>query len=246
MDTHESASDVPDQPLSAVGYAGVLRDLLPMALWRADAQGRIMEWSLAAQDLLGYAREQLLGRYGTPVLVPESNWELADQLMQQVKAGEAVVGTVPVRHRDGHLVPMEMWICPAPDPQGGTGILAIAVETSAVLGMRDSLAALDGLLTQSPIGLAMLGPDLRFLRVNEALARMNGVSAAEHLGKRLAEVAPEVNAAALETVMRRVLDSGEAVVDVRRTGRTPADPGHDRTWSCSTLRCSTAMAAGWD
>jgi PAS domain S-box-containing protein len=233
VDTHESTSDVPGHPLSAIGYAGVLRDLLPIALWRVDAQGHVVEWSLAAQDLLGYVPEQLLGRYGIPILVPESNWESADQLAQKVMAGEAVVGTLPLRHRDGHLVPMEMWLCPSVDPQGGAGLLAIALETSAVLRMRDSLAALEGLFTQSPIGLATLGPDLRFLRVNDALARMNGVSAAEHLGKRLAEVAPGVNAAALETVMRQVLDSGKAVVDVRRTGRTPADPDHDRTWSCS-------------
>lgn len=233
MDTHESTSDVPDHRLSAIGYAGVLRDLLPIALWRVNAEGRVVEWSLAAQDLLGYVPEELLGRYGIPILVPESNWELADQLTQKVLAGETVSGTVPLQHRDGHLVPMEMWICPSVDPQGGMGLLAIAVETSAVLRMRDSLAALEGLFTQSPIGLATLGPDLRFLRVNDALAQMNGVSAAEHLGKRLAEVAPGVNAAVLETVMQQVLDSGKAVVDVRRTGRTPADPDHDRTWSCS-------------
>ncbi|MGW1495835.1 SpoIIE family protein phosphatase [Streptomyces sp. NPDC002402] len=233
MDTHQSTSDVPDHPLSAVGYAGVLRDLLPIALWRADAQGRVVEWSLAARELLGYAPEQVLGRYGIAMLVPEPNRELADQLTQKVMAGEAVVGALPLVHRDGYLVPMEMWICPSADPQGGTGVLAIAVETSAVLRMRDSLAAMEGLFTQSPIGLAMFGPDLRFLRVNDALARMNGVSAAQHLGKRPAEVTPGVNAAALERVMRQVLDRRTAVVDVRRTGRTAGDPDHDRTWSCS-------------
>lgn len=224
---------MPHQPLSAVGYASVLRDLLPVALWRQDAQGRIVEWSLAAQDLLGYLPGEVLGRDGVPILVPEHNWGAAEQLAQKVLAGEAIVGSLPVRHRDGHVVPMEMWICPAVDQQGGTGILTIAVKASAVLEMRDSLAALEGLFTQSPIGLGMLDPDLRFLRVNDALARMNGVSAADHLGRRPAEVAPGINAAALETVMLQALDRGEAVVDVRGTGRTPADPHHERTWSCS-------------
>ncbi|GHE25119.1 PAS domain S-box protein [Streptomyces vinaceus] len=233
MDTYQSTSEVPDQPAAAVGYAGVLSELLPIALWREDADGIIVEWSLAAQDLLGHRPEDIIGLPGTSVLVPEANHALADDLTRRVQAGETVVGTLPVRHRDGHRVTMEMWIVPAADPQGRTGAMLIAVETSEVLRMRDSLAALQSLFTQSPIGLATLGPDLRFLRVNDALARMNGVSAAAHLGKRLTEVVPGVNAAALEATMRQVLDRGTAVVDVRRTGRTPADPGHDHTWSCS-------------
>ncbi|MFF3020912.1 SpoIIE family protein phosphatase [Streptomyces sp. NPDC057939] len=233
MDTYQSTSEVPDQPMAAVGYAGVLRELLPIALWREDADGRIVEWSLAAQDLLGHRPEDILGKPGTAVLVPEANRELAGDLTRRVQAGETVVGTLPVRHRDGHRVVMEMWIVPAADPQGRTGALLIAVETSEVLHMRDSLVALQSLFTQSPIGLATLGPDLRFQRVNDALARMNGVPAADHLGKRLTEVVPGVNAVALEATMRQVLERGSAVVDVRRTGRTPADPEHDRTWSCS-------------
>ncbi|ARE73743.1 SpoIIE family protein phosphatase [Streptomyces sp. NPDC059558] len=233
MDTYQSTSEVPDQPVAAVGYAGVLRELLPIALWREDADGRIVEWSLAAQDLLGHRPEDIIGLPGAAVLVPEANRELADQLTRRVQSGETVVGTLPVRHRDGHRVPMEMWIVPAVDPQGRTGAMLIAVETSEVLHMRDSLAALQSLFTQSPIGLATLGTDLRFLRVNDALARMNGVSAAEHLGKRLTEVVPGVNAVALEATMQQVLEQGTAVVDVRRTGRTPADPENDRTWSCS-------------
>ncbi|MER5203376.1 SpoIIE family protein phosphatase [Streptomyces sp. NPDC002825] len=233
METHQSSSRVPQPPRAAVGDAGVLRELLPIALWREDAEGRIVEWSLAAQDLLGHRPEHVLGRLATPLLVPDANRELADRLTDRVQAGETMVGTLPVRHRDGHTVAMEMWIVPATDPAGRPGAMLIAVETSEVLRMRDNLAAMESLFTQSPIGLALLGPDLRFLRVNDALARMNGVSPARHVGLRLTEVVPGVNAASLESLMRQVLESGTAVVDARRVGRTPADPDRDHIWSCS-------------
>ncbi|WP_128977659.1 SpoIIE family protein phosphatase [Streptomyces roseicoloratus] len=233
MDTHQPPSRVPQPPRAAVGYAGVLNDLLPVALWREDAQGRVVEWSLAAQDLLGYRPEDIVGRLAVPLLVPDANRELADRLTRKVHAGETVVGTLPVRHRDGHSVAMEMWIVPAADPAGRPGAMLIAFETSQVLRMRDNLAALESLFTQSPIGLATLGPDLRFLRVNDALARMNGVPPAEHLGRRLTEVVPGINAGSLEALMQRVLDTGTAVVDARRAGRTPADPDHDHIWSNS-------------
>lgn len=211
----------------------MLRELLPIALWREDAEGHIVEWSLAAQDLLGHRPEHVLGRLATPLLVPDANRELAERLTLRVQAGETMVGTLPVRHRDGHTIAMEMWIVPAADPAGRPGAMLIAVETSEVLRMRENLAAMESLFTQSPIGLALLGPDLRFLRVNDALARMNGVAAAEHVGRRLIEVVPGVNAASLESLMRQVMDSGHAVVDARRVGRTPADPDRDHIWSCS-------------
>lgn len=211
----------------------MLRELLPIALWREDAEGRIVEWSLAAQDLLGHRPEHVLGRLAAPLLVPDANRELAERLTDRVQAGETMVGTLPVRHRDGHTVAMEMWIVPAADPEGRPGAMLIAVETSEVLRMRENLAAMESLFTQSPIGLALLGPDLRFLRVNDALARMNGVPAARHVGHRLTEVVPGVNATSLESLMRQVLESGTAVVDARRVGRTPADPDRDHIWSCS-------------
>ncbi|MEV8585477.1 SpoIIE family protein phosphatase [Streptomyces sp. NPDC051180] len=211
----------------------MLRELLPIALWREDADGRIVEWSLAAQDLLGHRPEHVLGLLAAPLLVPDANRELAERLTDRVQAGETMVGTLPVRHRDGHTIAMEMWIVPAADPAGRPGAMLIAVETSEVLRMRENLAAMETLFTQSPIGLALLGPDLRFLRVNDALARMNGVPAAEHVGRRLTEVVPGVNAASLEALMRQVLGSGNAVVDARRVGRTPADPDRDHIWSCS-------------
>ncbi|MFE7516706.1 SpoIIE family protein phosphatase [Streptomyces sp. NPDC057540] len=211
----------------------MLRELLPIALWREDAEGRIVEWSLAAQDLLGHRPEHVLGRLATPLLVPDANRELAGRLTDRVQAGETMVGTLPVRHRDGHTIAMEMWIVPAADPEGRPGAMLIAVETSEVLRMRENLAAMESLFTQSPIGLALLGPDLRFLRVNDALARMNGVSAARHVGHLLTEVVPGVNADSLEALMRQVLHSGTAVVDARRVGRTPADPDRDHIWSCS-------------
>ncbi|MGI5373159.1 SpoIIE family protein phosphatase [Streptomyces sp. CA-251387] len=227
---HEAIGETPDRRTAAVGHAGVFQDLLPLALWVADADGRLVQWSLAAQDLLGHTAEQMVGQDANRVLVPEENRELADRLTRRVRSGAAVVARLPVRHRDGSLVEMEMWICPIADGRERTGVLAIAAETSAVEQMRDALAALEGLFTQSPIGLAMLGPDLRFLRVNEALARIDGVPVAEHVGRRVTEVAP--SAGVLESVMRQVLERGEAVVDFRHTS-SAADPERRRTWSCS-------------
>lgn len=44
----------------------------------------------------------------------------------------------------------------------------------------------------------------------------------------------------METVMRNVLADGRPVLDIRRTGRTPATPDQDRVWSCSYTRLEDA------
>ncbi|MET8330883.1 SpoIIE family protein phosphatase [Streptomyces sp. NPDC005181] len=231
MDGRQPGSDggasARGQPVA--GHAGVLRDLLPMMVWASDHDGRVWQWGLAAEELLGWESEELLGRKGVPLLVPESNQAWAWELIARSHQGETAVGAFPVRHRDGHLVEMEMWISPITDPRGLPGTLVVATETSAVQRMRDSLAALEGLLGQSPIGLALLDRELRYVRVNEALADMNGVAVAEHVGRRIGDVVPDSDPAAAEASMRQVLRTGRAMVDIR----TAATPGGGRIWSSS-------------
>gem|GEM_PF-1676627 len=69
------------------------------------------------------------------------------------------------------------------------------------------LAELDAVFRTAPLGLAFLDPELRVLRVNDALARMYGVAAERLIGRGAEEVALEVE------VVRGVAASGEPVLD---------------------------------
>ncbi len=91
----------------------------------------------------------------------------------------------------------------------------------------------DILVDEAPIGFALFDRDLRFIRVNRALAAINGVPADEHIGRTLAEIVPDVPSDGNELPLRRVLETGEPVVDLQVTGRTAADPAADRTWLVS-------------
>jgi PAS domain S-box-containing protein len=82
---------------------------------------------------------------------------------------------------------------------------------------------------QSPIGLCQLDTELRFIRVNEQLAAMNGVSAGEHLGRTIFEVVPDLGPK-VAADLRRVLETGVPVRDIEVVGETPADPGIQHTW----------------
>ena len=95
-----------------------------------------------------------------------------------------------------------------------TAELAHAFNLSAETLQRSTerhLAELDAVFRDSPLGIAFLDLDLRFLRVNEALAGMNQVPAAEHLGRTVGEVTGHHD---VETALRSVVETGEPLLDL--------------------------------
>lgn len=91
-----------------------------------------------------------------------------------------------------------------------------AVLMSSLRSSRDraqrNLAMLDTFFSAAPVGMAFVDRDLRYVRVNEAMARLNGVPVRDHLGRTVGEVIPSI-APIVEPVLRRVLATGEPVVN---------------------------------
>ncbi|MBY0398279.1 MAG: PAS domain-containing protein, partial [Thermoleophilia bacterium] len=72
--------------------------------------------------------------------------------------------------------------------------------------------------------LAVLDQALRYVSINDALATINGLPAADHIGRPVSEVLPRLWTS-LEPVIRHVLESGESVTDVEVSGRSEHRPG---------------------
>jgi PAS domain S-box-containing protein len=72
----------------------------------------------------------------------------------------------------------------------------------------------------APVGLAFVDEDLRFVRINAALAAINGRPVEHHLGRRIDEALPEL-ADQLVPIYRHVLETGEPVLERELTGETP-------------------------
>ncbi len=214
--------------------------LVPLASALLDGHGTVRHWSDDARRLLGWVPEEVVGQYAADLLAPEDLRADALALFRRIRSGHAWHGAFPVRHRDGHTVELDFRAYPVDATGEHHWVLAVASEVQALRQAEADFAALDGFFQQSPVGLAVYDSDLRFVRLNSALAAMNGLSAEEHLGRRLTEVLPCINAGEIEDVMRRVLATGEPVLDARSHGRTPSDPDHDRAWSASYFRLEAA------
>ncbi|HEX5501919.1 MAG TPA: ATP-binding protein, partial [Thermomicrobiales bacterium] len=93
----------------------------------------------------------------------------------------------------------------------------------------ESLALLDTLFATAPVGLGFWDRDLRYVRINDALAAINGPPATAHLGRTLEEMIPQL-APEVRGLFQRVLATGEPIVGLEMGGETPRAPGERRHW----------------
>jgi PAS domain S-box-containing protein len=97
---------------------------------------------------------------------------------------------------------------------------------------RQQLAELEAVYSAVPVGLGFLDTDLRFVRVNECLAEINGVPVSEHIGRTLSEVLPPGpnEGDTVEPLYWQVLQSRLPLVNHEAQGTTRAQPGVQRDW----------------
>ncbi|MEY2977014.1 MAG: PAS domain S-box protein [Prochlorotrichaceae cyanobacterium] len=100
--------------------------------------------------------------------------------------------------------------------------------------IQRQLAEIEAIYQSAPIGLNVLDRNLRFVRINERLAEINGLSVEEHLGRSVREVLPDLVGAA-EQLLQTIIETGEPLMNVEIRGKTPAQPGVERIWLESFL-----------
>ena len=91
------------------------------------------------------------------------------------------------------------------------------------LSRSDSLdvsAGLQHVYKIAPIGMCFVDRDLRFVRINDRLAFLNGKPAAEHIGRTVREMIPSL-ADHIEPIYRRVIETGEPALDFEARAETP-------------------------
>ena len=98
---------------------------------------------------------------------------------------------------------------------------------------QESLAVVDAVFAAAPVGLALMDTDYRYLRVNDALAKMNGRRVDEHFGHTLREVLGDQLADEIEPLHRHVLETGEPILDLHVVRAPATNPDEIRSWLVS-------------
>jgi PAS domain S-box-containing protein len=97
---------------------------------------------------------------------------------------------------------------------------------------NERLAQLNTIYTSAPVGLCFVDRDLRYVSINNALAELNGRSPEYFHGKTVGEAVPEL-ADVIETHYRRVIETGQPVIDEEVQGTHPTRANERRYSLCS-------------
>ncbi|MEU9040594.1 MULTISPECIES: SpoIIE family protein phosphatase [unclassified Kitasatospora] len=232
----EPSGAVPPERDPALETGGLL-DVLGVAAVVLDAEGRIVLWSPQAEDLFGYPAAEALGHPAARVLVEERLLgRVLEPFAKVMAGGGAWAGAFPVRHKDGSTLLVEFRNMRLEDESGRSYALGLASDQATLRRLERDLALSLRLVEQSPIGLSVMDTELRFVLVNPALERINGLPAARHLGRTVREALPFLDTEAIEAAMREVLATGSPLLNQFTTGHTRADPGVEHAWSASFHR----------
>ncbi|GAA3116120.1 hypothetical protein GCM10010449_42810 [Streptomyces rectiviolaceus] len=207
-----------------------------------DAQDTVIGWSPAAERLLGYRPQEIVGRPMATFLAPGPTPSVLPLPLPPGFQGNEIR---VARHRDGRELIVGTAVCPLPGAGTASRVL-VATELKDLRLWESRQALLHGLATQSPVGLAIYDTDLHLAWCNAAYEQEMGRPFAEFRGSRPDELYSEGRFVSkghpptLDAVMRHVLDTGQPFLDLHFQGRPPSDPETDHLWSCAYYRLQDA------
>jgi PAS domain S-box-containing protein len=219
-------------------FAKLFRDsAMPAAILAPDST--VLFWNVAAERLFKWSSEEVLGG-PVPIVPPDGMDEYRERFKRILNGDELSADHVIRIDKDHNRIEFSVSAWPIRDTDGRvTAVVGVGVDTGHEKRqhreslIKRQLEQLELLYATAPIGLGFLDTDLRYVRVNERLAQINGLPAEAHAGKRLADVVPEV-AASLEDIYREVIATGASLTDRELRAATPGFPGVQRDWQVST------------
>ena len=154
---------------------------------------------------------------------------------------EGRIGEMELRTGDGDTE-LTLRVLPYKTDEGssGGGVVFTLVDVSELRAnareiehqraqAQKNLAEIEDLYRVSPQAMALIDPELRFVRVNQRMAEIDGIPIEEHVGRKVEEVVPQLAEELCGPVLS-VLKTGEAVLGQKMTGQSAQHPEDSRVW----------------
>jgi PAS domain S-box-containing protein len=171
-------------------------------------EGIITSWNHAAEKMFGHTAAEIIGQPLQLIIPPEQQSE-ESEILSGFDRGEQVCRFETIRLRkDGRHFDVSVTISPIKDTNGkiiGASKIVrdITERKLAENVLRESEERFSSAFELAPIGMALVAPDGRWVKVNRAICAIVGYSEAELLAGTFQEIThPDDLAADLECVRR--------------------------------------------
>ncbi len=189
--------------------------------WEWDLESDELLWSENMYRLLGVRRGEVTPspEYVLSQMHPADRDRVALELDAARREGRLPNVTYRVVWPDGGVRWLRSFSELAEERDGHPVRMVGAVQdvTELVEAQRataESLVLVETLQESAPIGFALVDREMRVVRMNSVLAEVNGAPVEEQIGRSVAELVPDIWSQ-MESVYRRVLDTGEPVVNLQ-------------------------------
>jgi PAS domain S-box-containing protein len=164
-----------------------------IAIVSETVDGTVMSWNRGAEKLYGYSAEEMIGK-NVSLLFPPDRLHLIAPFLHRLSRGERIENLKTKRVRkDGREITVHLTLSPIRDNSNAViGASAISFDITdrdqAEVALRESEERFRKVFEDGPIGLALVGSNYRFLKVNRALCQMVGYAEAELLQMSFADI----------------------------------------------------------
>lgn len=211
-------------------------DSAPATLWATDAAGEMTFRSRDWFALTGQSPSGGIGSAWLDAVHADDRQRVRGALITAHAGGQIYAAEYRVRLADGSLG----WVLDSGRPfltESGEfeGFVGSVVDISQLKRLAEereqAIGLVDAIFDGAPVGLGYWDRDLKFRRVNEHLAAMTGIPAADHIGKQPAELLPSMpGLGQIVENWQRMIDATVPPIRVDVVGETPAAPGVTRYW----------------
>ena len=167
----------------------------PMATIEWDAGFAVTRWAGEAENIFGWSREETVGK---PIMdlqmIYEEDLPIAQNTMRQLSGGvKYAVATIRNYRRDRRVITCEWYNTVLSDSEGRmesvlSQVMDVSERIKAEEALRESESRFRGAFEHSAIGMALVSPEGKWLRVNSSLCEMLGYSEEELLAKTFQEI----------------------------------------------------------
>ncbi|RDI73507.1 PAS domain S-box protein [Gaiella occulta] len=195
-----------------------LADSSSLLIWITDADNRVTFVNRGWLDFTGRTLEQELGFGWLEGVHPDERDAVARQVLEYERSGRPYALRYRILDAAGEYRTLVDSGSPRLAADGTLlGYAGTSLDITDQLRAESARVEAEVLLTTAleaaPVGLGFVDRDLRYVRVNEALAEFHGSPVDAHLGRKAGQILEPLGLD-LDAVYRRVLDTGVSVHDV--------------------------------